>query len=134
MGYLLLGNIKKQAERAHHKLYHFVGNSVWLDFINIPLTQVLQGCHCSMVVRVHLKYENKMEKFKMRCELCFTLSTFWSVRRIEIKNQRLTSIFCLRKLDSFLKGYKWKWFSSIALISSKLDFYFMYLESSQNSC
>lgn len=76
MGYLLLGNIKKQAERAHHKLYHFVGNSVRLDFINIPLTQVLQGCHCSMVVRVHLKYENKMEKFKMRCELCLHCQLF----------------------------------------------------------
>lgn len=142
MGYLLLGNIKKQAERAHHKLYHFVGNSVWLDFINIPLTQVLQGCHCSMVVRVHLKYENKMEKFKMRCELCHYnflecyvyIVNFLECKKNWDKQSKINVIFCLRKLDNFLEGYKWKWFSSIALISSKLDFYFMYLESSQNSC
>lgn len=64
----------------------------------------------------------------------FTLSTFWSVRRIEIKKSKINVIFCLRKLDNFLEGYIWKWFFSIALISSKLDLYFMYLESSQNSC
>lgn len=50
------------------------------------------------------------------------------------KKSKINVIFCLRKLDNFLEGYKWKWFSSNALISSKLDFYFMYLESSQNLC
>lgn len=134
MGYLLLGNIKKQAERAHHKLYHFVGNSVWLDFINIPLTQVLQGCHCSMVVRVHLKYENKMEKFKMRCELCFTLSTFWSVRRIEINNQRLMSFFAWENLTISWKATNGNGFLPLLWYLASFDFYFMYLESSQNSC
>lgn len=129
MGYLLLGNIKKQAERAHHKLYHFVGNSVWLDFINIPLTQVLQGCHCSMVVRVHLKYEN------LKWDVSYVyIVNFLECKKNWDKKLKINVIFCLRKLDNFLKGYKWKWFSSIALISSKLDFYFMYLESSQNLC
>lgn len=55
MEHLLLGNIKEKAEGVHHKLHHLRGKSVGLDFINLPLAQVLEGCHGCMVVRVHLK-------------------------------------------------------------------------------
>lgn len=64
----------------------------------------------------------------------FYIVNFLECKKNWDKKSKINVIFCLRKLDNFLKGYKWKWFSSIALISSKLDFYFMYLESSQNSC
>lgn len=67
---------------------------------------------------------------KIRCKnLKWDVSYVYIVNFLECKKNwdkqsKINVIFCLRKLDNFLKGYKWKWFSSIALISSKLWFLF----------
>lgn len=64
----------------------------------------------------------------------FTLSTFWSVRRIEINNQRLMSFFAWENLTISWKATNGNGFLPLLWYLASFDFYFMYLESSQNSC
>lgn len=59
----------------------------------------------------------------------FYIVNFLECKKNLDKKLKINVIFCLRKFDNFLKGYKWKWFFFIVLIFSKFDFYFMYLDS-----